>query len=110
MKFNEWQDFVRYPKNANKVTSRSDRLDTSRAFYPEADGQYSQEFFSSSDNGAVVQIEDILWDDDEFEAMEIDDLGHVLIWTRDRVWFFARQGKEGTVEKLIFLQRNPPAD
>ncbi len=110
MKFTKWQDFIRYPKNANKVGSRSDRLDISCGFYPEADGQHSEEFFSSSDNGAVVRIEDILWDDDVFEAMEIDDLGHVLIWTRDRVWFLQRQGRDLTVEKLIFLPRHPPVD
>jgi len=87
MIFTKWQDFVIYPMNARKVKSRRDRLDTSKAYFPMDSGLYPNELHASIENGAAIQIESVLRDGDEFEAMEVDDFGDVTIWTRDRVWY-----------------------
>ena len=41
---------------------------------------------------------------DLFEVMQVSDLGDILIWTTSNVWCIR---KEGGLEKLIYLPRNP---
>ena len=49
----------------------------------------------------------IVFDDDEFECMDISDYGDVQIWTKKRVWFLLRKETAG-MEKLIYVDRHPP--
>ena len=91
MLFHEWTEFVTYPTDSSRVRSRAERLDTSHSA------------------GAVVPLATILNNGDVFECMEIEDSGWVIIWTRNKVWFLAREGQGGRIEKLRYVPRHPPA-
>jgi hypothetical protein len=108
MLFQEWHDFVTYPLDPNRVTTLRERLDTSRAFRLQADGQYPPGFKPSGKEG-VVEISMVIRGDDVFERMSISDYGDVCIWTRDKVWVLLRRGSGG-MEKLMYVLRHPPKD
>ena len=56
----------------------------------------------------MIPLPTIICGDDVFESMEVDHFGYVMIWTRDKVWFLAREGDNGQGEKLRFLPRHAP--
>lgn len=89
MLFNEWQDFITHPLDSSRVKSRKDRLDTTQ--------------------GTIIPISMLLRGSDEFECMEITDLGDVTVWTRDKVWFLVREGTGQQIEKLRYIPRHPTA-
>lgn len=99
--YHEWVDFVIYPDNPRRVTSREARLMTSNAIVV----THSSQLPKAREQGARAQLSNILFDDDEFEAMEINDYGEVFIWTKRRVWKLFRLYE---YEKLIFFPRHPP--
>lgn len=105
MRFYEWTDFVTYPLDPFRVNTRAERLDTSRAFRVGENGQMPSDYSPGGEHGAVIDRRSVIWDDDVFECMEIDDDGQVTIWTRDKVWCLFR--KLGRMEKLIYLPRHP---
>jgi len=109
MRFNEWQEFVTYPANSTRVTSREQRLDTSRGVRIGADGHYPPEMFQCplERRVAVISRSLVVWAGDEFECMEITDFGHVFIWTREKVWFITVEGNRRQIEKLRYVPRNP---
>lgn len=100
MIYKEWIDFVSYPLDPNKITSREQRLDLADAVVPTSP-HYKIE------NGAIITKEFIHleYDNDEFEAMAISDYGDVCIWTKKKVWFLLRRGE--MMEKMMFVQRHP---
>ncbi len=100
MLYKEWIDFVIYPSNTDKVKTREGRLNTKGAVTElENDGELGKKF------GLILSWSDYAFKDDIFEAMWIDELGNVTIWTVKRVWSLHRRmdGKE----KMIYVPRNP---
>jgi hypothetical protein len=109
MRFDEWKEFVTCPMNSARIRSREERMDTTKGFRIGTDGKYPAEFSEcGTDRLAVIPISIIVQKDDIFDCMEIGDSGCVTIWTKQRVWFLAREGNDGIVEKLRYVQRNPP--
>jgi len=101
MLYKEWINFVVYPSDANRVKNREERLST----------QDSLSVIESRENpelakkiGFIVNWNDYDFKDDVFEAMWIDEIGNVIIWTEKRVWSLHRRidGKE----KMTYLPRN----
>jgi hypothetical protein len=91
MLYREWKDFVTFSVDAGRIRSRVERLDT-----------------GLREGVATISLSTILTGEDVFECMEIEDDGYVMIWTRDKVWFLAREGNGGRIEKLRYVPRNPP--
>ena len=102
--YKEWINFVTFPLDVERVKSEKERLDTSKAIYMNSDEYKSN---SGEENGFVITLTEIIptWDDDKFEAMEINSGGGVMIWTRKRVWIL--HTREGRGEKLMYLSRHP---
>lgn len=99
--FYKWTDFVIYPDDAARVTSIEQRLDTSKAIVV----KHHKDMPFARTHGALPQKSEVVFNDDEFEAMEITEQGEVFIWTKQRVWrLFRLHG----YEKLIFFPRHPP--
>jgi hypothetical protein len=109
MIFREWQDFVTYPLDPDRVRTKGERLDTSAAFRRGLDGKYPQDYGPSSSRGAIVDLGMIVYESDVFESMEVNDYGDVLVWTRHKVWLLLRRNTAG-MEKLIYVPRHPPQD
>src|SRR5258707_962514 len=107
MIFREWQEFVTYPLNPDRVRTKAERLDTSVAFRRGRDGKYPQDYEAPSSKGAIIDLAMIVSDGDVFESMEVTDYGDVLIWTRQKVWLLLRMNTSG-MEKLIYVPRHPP--
>jgi hypothetical protein len=91
MLFHEWKEFITYPANSSHVRSRAERMDV-----PGPQG------------AAIIQISTIVVGEDSFDCMEINDAGHVTIWTKEKVWFLTREGVGGQIEKLRYVPRHPP--
>jgi hypothetical protein len=106
MFFKEWKEFVVYPVDSSRVKSREQRLDIANASRIGIDGRYPAG--KSSEMGCVIPLTQIEREGDVFECMEVADYGHVYIWTRDKVWFLAREGNYGRIEKLRYVPRHPP--
>lgn len=84
----EWQDFVIFPKDPDRIKAREERL----ALALQEEG------------GFVVKKDLLVRPGDEFEAMRVSELGDVEVWTRKKVWALLR--KHG-MEKLFFVSRQP---
>ena len=110
MLFNEWKEFVVYPLDSDRVSTREQRLNTTNAFRIGPDGQYPPEMREcpATERAGVIPLSQIVSKDDAFECMDIADYGYVCIWTRQKVWFLAREGSEGRIEKLRYVLRHPP--
>jgi hypothetical protein len=108
MFFKEWQDFVTYPLDPERVRTSAARLDTSVAFHRGPDGRYPKDYKPSK--GAVIDRDVVVKGDDVFEGMCVDNLGHMQIWTRQYIWLLVRDGKSGGIEKLRRWSRHPPID
>jgi hypothetical protein len=104
MLYKEWIDFVVYPSDTDRVETREQRLDTQNAI-PEIERYYDPELAKKV--GFIVNWNDYAfnYDNDRFEAMWIDDMGNVTIWTEKRIWSLHRRmdGKE----KMTYVPRNP---
>lgn len=113
--YKEWVDFVIYPGNAQQVHTHKQRLDVSNAvdldkIDPNDTAIMSAAVDIARERGALASKLVILANDDQFEAMEIDDYGNVTIWTKQKVWELRRQygfDPKG-YEKLFFSRRHPP--
>ena len=93
----KWVNFLVCPCNPNFITTYQDRL--------------SKELLNDEvhrGNLKLVTMSTIIPDNDndKFEAIEINEHGDVIIWTRKRVWGLRRAHG---MEKLIFWPRNPPS-
>jgi len=108
MIFREWHDFVTYPLDPERVHTRVARLDIAAAYRRGQNGQYPEEYSGSLDRGAIIDQAFLVKDGDIFECMEIDDFGHVTIWTSQKIWFLVRDGSSGGIEKLRYVPRHPP--
>jgi hypothetical protein len=84
MIYREWNEFVTCPLDSERVRSRAERLDT-----------------RLREGVAVIPLSTILAEGDVFECMEVGDCGDVTIWTRDKVWFLAREGNGGKIENYV---------
>lgn len=102
MLYKEWIDFVVYPSDANKVKTREERIFTENAL---SQNERFENPETAKQNSFVVSWKDYDFNDDVFEAMFIDDVGNVTIWTEKRVWSLHRRidGKE----KMTYVPRNP---
>src|SRR5262245_37312991 len=107
MLFHEFQEFVTYPFDRDRVRTMTQRLETSQAFRCGLDGNYPADYSPSSERGAIIDLAQIVRGDDVFECMEVDDFGNVCIWTQQKVWFLLRK-ETANLEKLIFVPRHPP--
>jgi len=102
----EWVDFVLWTSAPDRVNSYAQRLTVSGAV--DLAGPHR----STRPDEVRAHGARITWaflnrtTDDEFEAMSIGDFGSVTVWTKRRVWCIRR---EGSMEKLVFLPRHPPA-
>lgn len=99
--YKEWNDFVTFPKDPNKIRSKEARLDTANAVHNNSE-EYNQGLVD--EKGFIVTLDIVLFDDDRFEAMEVNSGGAVVIWTRKRVWCLQNRG---TMEKLNYFPRHP---
>jgi hypothetical protein len=64
--------------------------------------------FEIKPNSHVVIHRDFVEKDgDRFEAMKIDELGDVMIWTTTKIWWIVRQGNKNQIERLLFVPRHP---
>ena len=93
MLFRQWQDFILYPLDPDRVNSLEDRLDISKA---------------DQRTGFIFTFESAVQSDDIFEVTEISEYGHVMIWTRDKVWCLVREGNNAGMEKMRYVPRHPP--
>lgn len=102
MLYREWVDFVVFPSDSEKVTTRKERLNTKNAL--SQDEKFLKPELAKK-VGFIVSRNDYEFKDDVFEAMWIDECGNVIIWTEKRVWSLHRRldGKE----KMTYLPRNP---
>lgn len=91
MTSNEWRDFVIFPADPNRVLSPGARFDLSL----------------QAEGAQVVGKDQIVWPGDEFEALDVDRAGSLLIWTKQRVWVVRR---ENGMERLMYLPRYPGVD
>lgn len=107
MVFQEFQEFVTYPLDRDRVRTRAERVDTSNAFRRGADGCYPEG--CSQSRGRIIDLDLIVYDGDVFESMEVDDYGNVYIWTRQKVWVLLRK-ETANLEKLIYVPRYPPGN
>lgn len=94
--YNKWVDFVTFPTDLDKITSEGQRINT----FDLVHGLEGEE-------GFLVTQNNILFDEDEFEAMEINKGGAVTIWTKKRVWTLHR---DRGLEKLFYVPRHPNLD
>ena len=100
--FNKWTEFVSYPKDPNRVLTKSARLDCSCTIRI---GKEKPSVADVDKYGWIVTQENVVFEnDDEFEVMEIIQSGRVLIFTEKRVRTLRHQGDK---ERLIFLPRHP---
>jgi exosome complex RNA-binding protein Rrp42 (RNase PH superfamily) len=99
--YKKWVDFVSFPLDSEKCYSSQQRLDLTNAVSANTE-DYTPE--KVAERGIIVTIDQIIIDDDEFEEMQISNYGHVIIWTKKRVWYLQNQGNK---EKLIFISRHP---
>jgi exosome complex RNA-binding protein Rrp42 (RNase PH superfamily) len=99
--YRKWVDFVSFPLDSEKCYSSRQRLDLTNAMQVN-DEDYSPE--KGMETGVIVTMDQIIIEDDEFEEMQISNYGHVIIWTKKRVWYLQAQG---TIERLIFTPRHP---
>ena len=106
MLYKKWIDFVIYPLDSNRVLTREQRLDTSKAIRV-TDLNYTPDI--GTERGTVYTKNLIIFDfdNDEFEAIAIGITGSVTIWTRKRVWSLC---KLEVMERMIFFPRNPNSD
>lgn len=102
MLYKEWIDFIIFPTKPNQVSNREQRIDISNAIRYKSAEYENHELVK--ERGFVYTKDQIIFDDDLFEAMLISDYGEVFIWTHKRVWTLYRR-LDG-VEKLIYLPRN----
>jgi len=110
MLFHEWKEFITYPLDSNRIRSRAERFDTSKGFKLGPDGKYPSDYSDGKgEKPAVIPLSTIIVGDDVFECMEISDSGWVVIWTREKVWYLAREGNSSQIEKLRYVPRHPPS-
>ena len=109
MLFYEWKDIALYPLNSSYVKNIQDRLNISHGFKLNANGQYPPEYFEQHPESqcAIIELKTLLFDSDEFEALEIGEYGWVQIWTKNKIWFLITEGNDNRIERLKFLNRNP---
>jgi hypothetical protein len=105
MLYKKWINFIVFPSDTNKVKTREDRLNTKNAL-TQAEKFENTELAKKL--GYIVSWDDYNFKDDDFEAIWIDDIGNVIIWTDKRIWSLHRRidGKE----KMFYLPRNPDSD
>ena len=110
MLLKEWREFIVYPGDSSRVKSIEQRLNTATAFRVGADGSYPPEMneVPNSERACVIPLSLVVQDGDTFECMEINEQGHVCVWTREKVWFLTREGNDSKVEKLRYVPRHPP--
>ena len=84
-----WRDFVLFSFDPDRVQTREARFDLTAV------------------GAQVVGQEIVVWPGDAFDAMRVDELGNVSIWTKKRAWFLRR---EHGIEKLLSIPRDPHED
>ena len=100
-----WVNFVQKAYfDGERCNTRADRLNVFGAVNTRTEKVPLEELWR---RGLIVTQEDISYPGDMFEAMRVDDYGHVTIWTRNRVWFMRLEGAEVIIEKLQCVDRNP---
>ena len=102
MLYKEWTDFVVFPSDSSKVETREDRLRTENAL---SQNERFENPELAKKVGYIVSWNDYDFKEDVFEAMWIDEIGNVIIWTDKRIWSLHRRidGKE----KMTYLPRHP---
>ena len=102
MLYKKWVDFIVFPSDSNKVKTREDRLRIENAL-TQNERIENPEFAKKV--GYVVCWKDYDFKDEVFDAMWIDEIGNVIIWTDKKVWSLHHRidGKE----KMTYLPRNP---
>ncbi len=107
--YREWHDLLHY-RDSEKITTEAQRLDISQAIRFETNS--AREYLQYAEGeiehrGVVVPETNFVASDDEFEAMEINAIGHVTIWTRDYVFGIIR---DGNAERFRGFPRHPPGE
>jgi hypothetical protein len=87
----EWRDFRM--REHGQITSTEARLHSADRPIDEAE--------------RVIDRDRIVGSEDSFVAMDLDDLGGLIIWTKNKVWCTRYTG--GDRERLVSIPRNPPA-
>lgn len=102
MLYKKWIDFVVFPSDSNKIKTREDRLKTENSL---SQNEKIKTPELAKEVGYFVSWNDYDFRHEEFEAMWIDEIGNVIIWTDKKVWSLHRRldGKE----KMIYFPRNP---
>lgn len=96
-----WSNFIIHPQHPQRVSTRQDRLDVSRALTLLPKGGSLGEVVS---RGGITVSEMVTSAEDELVAMYIDEHGDVTIWTKRRVWILERNHG---MEKLLLAARTP---
>lgn len=84
----EWKDFIVFPLDPDRVLTRDARFDLSL----------------TSAGAKAVSKEMVVRPGDEFEAIRVDEVGNVSIWTKNLAWTLLRD--HGT-ERLTSIPRYP---
>ena len=107
MLFKQWREFVIYPLNSDKVKTFEQRVDISQAYRISSNEKYPQYLEDNVKNGIIFDHATVVAGEDEFEAMNIDQFGHVIIWTIKKVWYLNKEGENSKIEKMRYVPRNP---
>lgn len=105
--YREWRD-LRHFRDPDRITTEAQRLDISQAirFRTNSPSELKQIPHEQVEQYGVVRLkEDFVYSDDEFEAMEVNAIGHVTIWTKKYVYGIIRDGQ---TERFRAFPRNPP--
>jgi len=87
--YNEWQNIVVCSHDCEYIKTKESRLNLA---------------LCDDDKVIIIFENTLILDDDKFEAMRIDCLGDVTIWTEKKVWMLVKQQE---IERFIFLPRHP---
>ncbi len=88
--FRVFKNFIMFPLDPSFIKSREQRLNIRLA--------------DSSKKIHLIEKSVFEQFGDEFEAMEINEFGDVILWTKKKVWHIHKNKK---MEKLLYLPRNP---
>ena len=96
MLYKQWVNIAIYPLEPDHIQSREQRLSTENLMDAFGDDYHPGE-------PGFLTLSPMLLENEQFEAMEIDDYGHVIIWTNKRVLSILQ---DRGIEKVWALPRN----
>lgn len=99
----EWIDFVTYPGHPTYADCMEKRIDTSKAFRANKNGELPDEYSHKCIEGLIIEKSRVELDDDKFQAVFFDQFGNVIVWTKKGIWNITQQGNARCIERFLFV-------